>query len=347
VTGRLRECERKIRRLGVPDPHPPYTARSWITQIGSRRGRPIRVCAIELPPDEAPGYLKRLRATDYIFVDQDLPPVMSTHTALHELAHILFNHPGPSGPKSVMDPEVEREAELAAVVLATRLYRLRSHSGPPLRYDDRFETFSTGADDRKSWNQFDCLPSAAPFTSVVQPGLLSRIGAWPRRPRINFYLHYLWQEVHDAIPDLTIGRCPRLDAGHSPLWEPHQHWYQRLVGIHDAIRHLRPYLSAETYASARRRAQRAALDPCAIDAVGDAAAIADALKRLGTRSQAELSPALYRHGFSDIRLEAARLARIAEALISSPYVAAELARAGATPDRTRRIRGGVLQLGRP
>ncbi|MFE2926676.1 hypothetical protein [Streptomyces goshikiensis] len=132
----MRDCRKYVRSLRL-DPY--SSAHELCDQIGSARGRPIRMIEARLPVPGPMGVWV-CRTDDDVVIVQDLAVgVHRDHIVLHELAHILCEHEGeryrPDEPalsaldgvpeggavvrfRSVHDSAAEREAELLAAAFA-------------------------------------------------------------------------------------------------------------------------------------------------------------------------------------------------------------------------------------
>ncbi|OKK14770.1 hypothetical protein AMK16_29980 [Streptomyces sp. CB00455] len=150
TTGRLRtmrDCRKYVRSLML-DPY--SSAHELCDQIGSVRGRPIRVIEARLPIPGPMGVWV-CRTDDDVVIVQDLAVgAHRDHIVLHELAHILCEHEGeryrhdepalsalghaPDGGavvrfRSVHDSAAEREAELLAAAFAEFAIDDRAEAG--------------------------------------------------------------------------------------------------------------------------------------------------------------------------------------------------------------------------
>lgn len=153
--------------------------RTLCTAVGILRERPIRIEALPLKPPQSGLWIAGAQR-DYIFYARDASPLHCEHIVLHELAHLLRNHP------PLLDEEAEslqlswfplvdidairealdtalsrsrygvvqeREAELLATLLEQRWRERRDERGAPANTDAslpalRWLRALEGADDQ-------------------------------------------------------------------------------------------------------------------------------------------------------------------------------------------------------
>lgn len=116
------------------EPATPLDVAALAGHIGEVRGKPIVVAPSEMPVDPESGGESTGGAwlsspsVDMIFVEQNTSALHQAHIVLHELGHILADHPDQGGRDTVRDllPDLPEE-------LITRVLR-RGHG-----YDDRAE----------------------------------------------------------------------------------------------------------------------------------------------------------------------------------------------------------------
>lgn len=138
----LRTVRALLRELDLPSP---LDVTSLAYRLGEARGKPIVVNPTEMPVDAASGestggvWLSS-RAVDMIFVEQHTSPIHQAHIVLHEIGHIVANHPDQGGRDTLRtllseipddlidrvlhrghgyDDAAEAEAELVATTVAT------------------------------------------------------------------------------------------------------------------------------------------------------------------------------------------------------------------------------------
>ncbi len=232
-------------------------------------------------------------------LDAALAPMARTQTLLHEVAHLLLDHQVNVLHEDV-DRKVEREAEIAADLLALRLARAAK------RRD--------GSSRSSLWplrgDGFD----------------------WLRHRQADWDLHVLWTAMRSAVPEVCLDGSP--EDGYealSPLGSPRGRRHRQVVEIHDALRQLRPWYRPDVYLSAQRRAQRNRLDPAAVRTIAEAAGIAVAIRRkvAGVDGDTE---AIHAEPCTDLpaslKPAARELARLSHAMHHSPLVTAEVAKWG-------------------
>ncbi|MFE9187794.1 DUF6545 domain-containing protein [Micromonospora haikouensis] len=250
-----------------------------------------------LGPGLPAGLLLQRAGSDIIVADSTVSAVMRTHAILHELAHLLLQHT--SDATVSVDPQEEREAEIAADVLALDLRK---------------------ASLRSSW-----IRTVGPHVSRL------------RRAELDLHLTWLWVTIRSYVPEISLSGPVR---GYEVAADVHGHRgrYRRLVEIHDGMQHLRGYYSVEVRRRAFDRALRYSIDHEEAELIAEATELgaALALKRrsiVPTQAQAPMddSPS----DIVDADHEAARLARIAKLLHTSPLVASELARFAAISARPK------------
>ncbi|MGY4899970.1 DUF6545 domain-containing protein [Micromonospora aurantiaca (nom. illeg.)] len=288
---------RRLRAANVPPPPAPYTVDAWCEAIGRARGRRLQVHGVQLDADLPSGLLVPRDDVDHILVDAALPALARAQTVLHEVAHIVLDHDGDALHADV-DPAVEAEAELAADLLYRQLAR-------------------AAATTRSGHDVAACSRERQPHWSST----------WWTDRRTDWHVNQLWITLRAGMADAKIvststGVQVPVEVGGS------RQRHRRVIEVHDALRLLRPWCSGPVHTNAARRAQRYRLDPAAVAAVAEAAAVAVALRRRQAALPAVDEP-LYvpqPRDLSDVRAEARRLARMSRALHDSPLVAAEVAR---------------------
>ncbi|MCX5535157.1 hypothetical protein OG785_31970 [Streptomyces sp. NBC_00006] len=134
----VRDLERRIRRLlRSLDVQPPLSVPDLCAALTRRRGRPIELRAFPLPSDGPLGAWLEMAVADVIVFQQETTSYHQDHIVLHELGHILADHPGPPGTvvwesllpglkadairralhRCSYDTKEEREAELVATIV--------------------------------------------------------------------------------------------------------------------------------------------------------------------------------------------------------------------------------------
>jgi Zn-dependent peptidase ImmA (M78 family) len=146
-----RRARAKLRALGITIPSP-FDIDEFCGRVAQARGRPIKVVAVDLPPRAAScGAWIASPDIDYIVYDQAAPAPLREHTILHELGHMLCDHSGtpvaehldqyglhldPALVKRMLqrtlyDNDNEREAEMFASAIGSRLRRHQQPQPPP------------------------------------------------------------------------------------------------------------------------------------------------------------------------------------------------------------------------
>ncbi|NIH79862.1 hypothetical protein [Amycolatopsis viridis] len=88
----LRRCQALVAELPLPAP---FSVPALVDALARRRGRPIHVRA--LPPGPGTGACGawiRLASADVIYVEDRTSRVHRDHIVLHEIGHLLCDHPG-------------------------------------------------------------------------------------------------------------------------------------------------------------------------------------------------------------------------------------------------------------
>ncbi|MFJ9085484.1 hypothetical protein ACIRL3_23985 [Streptomyces sp. NPDC102384] len=134
----VRDLERRIRQLlRSLDVRPPLSVPDLCAALTRRRGRPIELRAFPLPSEGPLGAWLEMAAADVIVFQQETTSYHQDHIVLHELGHILADHPGPAGTavwesllpglkadairralhRCSYDTKEEQEAELVATIV--------------------------------------------------------------------------------------------------------------------------------------------------------------------------------------------------------------------------------------
>jgi len=69
-----------------------FTLDGFARWLAKRRGQPIVFVPWEMPPSLFGAWIAS-DGRDYIFFDRDTQPIHQTHIKLHEMAHMLCDHP--------------------------------------------------------------------------------------------------------------------------------------------------------------------------------------------------------------------------------------------------------------
>jgi hypothetical protein len=146
----MRDATRLLERVGLPYP---FSVRVFLNQIADQRVKPIVLHRLK------PGWCGSADwcgawldtgAEDHIFFVQDVSPMKIAQTVLHEVGHVLFDHPGQPVPANVLFGDLPAVAvrrargrsdfdefdELAAeafstLVLQSTMFRARTDLGVP------------------------------------------------------------------------------------------------------------------------------------------------------------------------------------------------------------------------
>lgn len=95
-------CRETVAALDLPRP---FDVRTLCARVGQRRGRPIALLGMALPPDGPAGLWISTDRGDYIVFENTTSPLHQEHIILHELGHLLLGHAGAAG---LSDAQVRR-----------------------------------------------------------------------------------------------------------------------------------------------------------------------------------------------------------------------------------------------
>jgi Zn-dependent peptidase ImmA (M78 family) len=165
-----RQCRSLLRELDI---RPPLDVRELCRRLAERRGRPIRLVAYPIKVPGPFGLWFMTPTTDVIFYQQETAPPHQDHIILHEIGHIIADHPSdesderawdalaPGRPpesttralrRTCYDSAYEREAELVATIILewasvlNPLYRsLRAREDPGV------DRIGTSLANRRGW----------------------------------------------------------------------------------------------------------------------------------------------------------------------------------------------------
>lgn len=151
---RLRaRCQAQLAALKLPRP---FDINQLCAEVGHRRGRPIALVPIVLPPRAPCGILAATEDCDYIFIQARTSAFHRAVIALHEIAHLLFGHAADAvmsdGTSRLLAPsldpalvrrmlgrthyreDAEREAEMLASMILSEIsdWVPDGPTGPPL-----------------------------------------------------------------------------------------------------------------------------------------------------------------------------------------------------------------------
>ncbi|MCW2528617.1 MAG: Cinorf13 protein [Pseudonocardiales bacterium] len=97
----ISEASRMVANVGLPDP---FSVRAFLNQVAQTRGKPIVLHQVEPGWCVSGGWCGAWLDTgdaDHIFFVQDTSTVKTSQTILHEVGHVLFDHPGQPVPANV------------------------------------------------------------------------------------------------------------------------------------------------------------------------------------------------------------------------------------------------------
>ncbi|XTZ13912.1 DUF6545 domain-containing protein [Micromonospora echinospora] len=281
---------RQLKRLGIPPPPPPYTASAWAAKIAGARGRPLHVVDWDIPADQAVAWCYPQRNVDVVYRDQSASEMLRDQGLLHELVHLVAGHDG---------------AQVDGLTFV----------------DDP-------AEEREAERTAELM--ACWLARAGQPRQRRTLTGWVRRRATYWWVHRLWMDLQAAAPpDLDLAE-PGDHDGALPAIGADRTYYRTIIGVHDGLRRLRPYVSEQVRSRGIQRATRAGRDSDAARTVGDAAAVAVALRQARTGTPAARPTALVERSAETMDGEAQRLAAIARAIRESPHVAAEVVVANVT-----------------
>ena len=168
------EVRRTVRRLlRELDVQPPFDVQDFCVRLGNKRGRPIRLLPHSLPVPGPCGLWLATTNFDLVMYQAEATTGHQEHIILHELGHIISDHPGdesdddfleyllPALPSAAVrralrrtgyDADHEREAELVATVIkewATLLAHLEPHIDRSGTSTSR--RLRSALDDRQGW----------------------------------------------------------------------------------------------------------------------------------------------------------------------------------------------------
>lgn len=82
-------CEELIDTLIIPRP---FDIDLFLATVAETRGRKIKLIPGRLGADQPCGMLISTTDIDYIYCADNVPPLQSQHTVMHEVGHLLFDH---------------------------------------------------------------------------------------------------------------------------------------------------------------------------------------------------------------------------------------------------------------
>ncbi|ROP33411.1 hypothetical protein EDD30_6390 [Couchioplanes caeruleus] len=87
--GMRQRCRNIVRDLEIPSP---FDVQEFCRRLGDKRGRPIRLLPMDLPPDCPCGLWLSTEQADFVFFQQETSGPHQLQIILHELGHLLCEH---------------------------------------------------------------------------------------------------------------------------------------------------------------------------------------------------------------------------------------------------------------
>jgi hypothetical protein len=98
-----RDAAQRAARLSVPDP---FDADEYIALLSRERGRPIRLIAMEMPPEGPWGALVSTPGADLVIYERRTSRPHRDHIIVHETMHLLMDdRTAPADQPGVMTPQ--------------------------------------------------------------------------------------------------------------------------------------------------------------------------------------------------------------------------------------------------
>ncbi|RCG28228.1 hypothetical protein DQ384_24150 [Sphaerisporangium album] len=160
-----RQCRRLLRELDI---RPPLDVRELCRRLAERRGRDIRLVSYPIGTPGPFGLWFMTDTTDFIYYQQATTPPHQDHIVLHEIGHIIADHPCdeavaddealtpeiPAGGRvlrrTCYDTKYEREAELIATIILewASVLNVTHHPSEP---SDALERMRSSLANHKGW----------------------------------------------------------------------------------------------------------------------------------------------------------------------------------------------------
>ena len=105
----MRDATRLLRTVGLPNP---FSVRNFLNQIADQRSKPIVLHRTRPGWCGSGGWCGAwldTGATDHIFFVQDVSTFKTAQTVLHEVGHVLFDHPGKPVPVNALFGDLPAE----------------------------------------------------------------------------------------------------------------------------------------------------------------------------------------------------------------------------------------------
>jgi hypothetical protein len=135
-----RRCQDLVRDLDVPDP---FAIDRFCAGLAAKRGRPIELCPLPMPPDSPCGVWVSTARRDFIFYEEDTSLLHQEHIIMHEVGHLLTDHGG-----APADDEVDVDHGSGDTATATAARILLPHLDPTLVDRVLNRTAYTAVDER-------------------------------------------------------------------------------------------------------------------------------------------------------------------------------------------------------
>ncbi|MEU7905251.1 hypothetical protein [Actinoplanes sp. NPDC049118] len=87
--GKRQRCRDIVRDLDIPSP---FDVHEFCRRLGDKRGRPILLLPMDLPPDSPCGLWMSTERQDYVFYQKATSGPHQLLIILHEIGHLLCDH---------------------------------------------------------------------------------------------------------------------------------------------------------------------------------------------------------------------------------------------------------------
>ncbi len=111
-----------------------FEVNDFVQHVANRRQRPIIIRDTPLPLAWYGVWIQEA-TTDFVFIQVDLHPIQHIHSVLHEVAHMVLEHPG-DDLSTILDPQL-----LAALGFESGSGHLRAAGRPRTLEDQEAELF--------------------------------------------------------------------------------------------------------------------------------------------------------------------------------------------------------------
>lgn len=229
-------CEHLISTLPLPEP---FDVSTFLANLARQRGRQIELIAAAVPF----GMLVTTSDTDYIVYPNNTTRLHAQHIALHEVGHLLLNHP-----TSTVDRRAVAEALLPD--LSPKLVR-------------RILGRTTYSDNQ----EYEAESFASVLGHLTTRTSTSSLTA-ESYARCHRLLEPLWTMLTAEVSHVLLPSNTSDDPAEFAL-------YRRVIEIRDAQRELQPFYPPEVTAQLAHAVQ--GLDPVHADLITEATELAAAL----------------------------------------------------------------------